>query len=300
MTWLAFLSLAKFGYYLGFVTFIGFNAMRVFLCSQRSLNLMYIVRWEEPLARWQWLTLGVALICALSVVPVSAGMLMDDGLSGITDSFMLQIAWESSVGMQEQGRLLALLLACISTLWMSMVQLQSRRKTRLVGLVLLTILALGFSFTLSGHTAEQDWLAKALVMLHVLMAGWWIGSFYPLLRLCDELSVSTLQSCLHRYGKQAMLWVGLLLSSGVALLLTLIVRTEGEINPVYLWVMGAKLTLVLVMLLFAAYHKWRLVPQLHTPQDCLRVKRSVQAEALVGMLVLLITALLTSSIGIAR
>lgn len=300
MAWLAVLSLAKLGYYLGVVSFIGMNAMRLFLRHGRSDNMTIHPDWHKPVLRAQWTGLFICFIGAVAVVPLSAGMLLDEGLSGMTDSLMLQISWESTIGEQTQLRLLAIVMALVCTGWGSKVYTGANTSLTWLCAWFITAGVFAASFTFSGHTAEATWLAKLLVALHVLMAGWWLGSLYPLIRLCRLDDVAILQKQLHAYGNQAALWVGILLVSGAALLALLLLNVTGKVNAIYLVVMGVKLTLVVIMLCFAAYHKWRLVANLKATRDCQKVKKSIIAEGVTGTLVIAITAILTSSIGIAH
>ena len=300
MGWLSLLSIAKVAYYLGVVSFIGMNAMRLFLRYGRSNDLTVHTDWHKPVLRAQWVSLFISLLGASAVVPLSAGMLLDDGFSGMTDSLMLQISWQSSIGIQTQFRLLALLMAMLCTVWGSKIYTGTNTSLAWVCSWLLTCALFAASFTFSGHTAEANWPAKLLVALHVLMAAWWLGSLYPLIRLCRLEDVELLRRQLHAYGNQAALWVGLLLVSGAALFALLLLNVRGEVNTDYLLVMGCKLVLVAVMLGFAAYHKWYLVANLSSTGDCQKVKTSIIAETLVGLLILGVTATLTSSFGIAH
>ena len=300
MGWLSLLSIAKVAYYLGVVSFIGMNAMRLFLRYGRSNDLTVHTDWHKPVLRAQWVSLFISLLGASAVVPLSAGMLLDDGFSGMTDSLMLQISWQSSIGIQTQFRLLAILMAMLCTVWGSKIYTGSNTSLAWVCSWLLTSALFAASFSFSGHTAEASWLAKLLVTLHVLMAAWWLGSLYPLIRLCRLEDVELLRRQLHAYGNQAALWVGLLLVSGAGLFALLLLNVRREVNTDYLLVMGCKLVLVAVMLGFAAYHKWYLVANLTFSEDRYKVRKSIVGEAYIGTLVIVITAILTSSFGIAH
>ena len=298
MGWLALLSLAKFGFYLGVIGFIGITSM-LWLFHRHYTSCI-----PDSFAGSQLRVLGVSLVIsivgALVVVPLNAGLLMDDGVIGITDRFMLQITWESTIGEQARARFTALVMMVIGVIG-AFVQTNNLNWPRnFKAFLLLTTGVISWSFTQSGHTATTSVLAQGLITLHVVMAGWWVGSFYPLLRLCHLAEPAPLRHTLQQYGKQAMVWVSALLLSGTALLILLILNVDGELNSTYLMVMAGKLVLVCVMLGFAAYHKWRLVKALETVQDCLRAKKSIISEAVVGLLVLATTATLTSSFGIAH
>lgn len=296
MSWLILLSLAKFCFYTGVLNFIGIAAMvRLFADS-------YYSQPENPLPgryfRWLVVSLILSILGAVATVLLNAGMLMDNGLAGIADPLMLQIVWESSIGQQALARCAALLLMILCTAW-AVARRSLIGSKALSGMMIVSIGVAGWSFTQSGHTAAAGGLEQILVALHVIVAGWWLGSFYPLITLCNLKEPATLKLTLHQYGKQAALLVSVLLLSGSALLL-LLMNVTSEVNTNYLWVMGSKLLLVTIMLCFAAYHKWVLVRELATPADCLNVKRSIIREAVVGVGVLTVTATLTTNFSIAH
>lgn len=298
MVWLTLISLAKCSFYVGIISFIGITAMRRLIRNRYSVQALSTV--HKGLMRWLWATLLLSIIGALAIVPLNAGMLLDEGFIGIIDPIMLQITWESSIGEQTLARCIALVLVAICIVWQGQTPLQANYSPALTGLILLTIGTLGWSFTQSGHTATATGLEQLLLAIHIVMAGWWVGSFYPLIALCNLQEPAPLKQTLHHYGKQAAIWVGTLLLSGGLLLLLLIMGVSAEVNTTYLWVMGIKLVLVTMMLCFAAYHKWYLVASLATAQDCKKVKQSIIAEAAIGFLVLGVTATLTSSFGISH
>ncbi len=301
MGWLALLSLARLCFYLGIFGFIGLAAMRGLFSSHFSVTHPGIS--DRRLFRCQWYLLGLSVVGVAAIVPLNAGMMLDEGLTGLTDPLMLQIAWQSTIGEQTFARAVALVLVFVFTVWMSRSKAGAWSLLLKTGLVI-TAMVIGWSFTRSGHSAATSVVAQLCVAVHVVMAGWWVGSFYPLIRLCrlatETSQYEALRNTLHAYGNQAALWVGLLLFSGGVLLTLLILNVSGEVNTIYLWVMGVKLLLVCVMLSFAAHHKWKLVGSIASMQDCDKVRKSISTEAVVGVLVLAVTATLTNSIGIAH
>lgn len=298
MAWLTLLSIAKFAFYTGIISFIGITAMRWLIRASYSAEALHTL--HKPLITWLWGSLLLSVIGALAIIPLNAGMLLEDGVAGMTDSLMLQITWESSIGEQALARCIALLLIAVCLFWQAKTRAQAGWSAPFWGLILLTVGVISWSFTLSGHTAAATGLEQLLVAVHVIMAGWWVGSFYPLIKLCSLKEPVALKRTLHQYGKHAVFFVGLLMLSGASLLLLLLLNVSSEVNSTYLWVMGGKLTLVIIMLCFAAYHKWYLAANLHTAADCVKIKHSIIAEATFGVLVLGVTATLTSSVGIAH
>ena len=297
MVWLTLLCAARFCFYTGVFSFIGIAAMRGLFTSRFPDDHPGIA--DKHLRRVQWATLCLSTLGTLAVVPLNAGMLLDDGMTGICDPLMLQIVWNSTIGEQTLGRAAALILVLVFTLWMTRCKSGPWPPLLKAGIVV-TVSVIGWTFCLSGHSTATSVIAQLCVTVHVVMAGWWIGSFYPLLRLCQTQRAEALRQTLHDYGNQAVIMVGLLLFSGGVLLTLLLLNVTSTVNSLYLLAMGGKLTLVCVMLCFAAYHKWQLVNRIESDGDCEAIKKSITAEALTGLLVLAVTATITSAIGIAH
>lgn len=296
MDWLILLSLVRLFFYFGVFSFMGYVAM-LGLFNKHATQINPFTS-ENGLMGWLWCSFFISLVGMTAVVPLNAGMLLDEGLSGVIDPLMLQLVWNSAIGEQTLARGIALSLVLVILIWINQRKRQGG-SSALVFSVLFTSAVIGWSFTRSGHSATTSLAAQLCIALHVMMAGWWIGSLYPLIRLSRTEHAKALQLALQAYGKQAVVWVGILLMSGGILITLLLLNVSSTVNNVYLWVMAAKLTLVCGMLCFAAYHKWKLVGRIETRQDCIAVRKSITAEALIGVLVLMVTATLSNSIGIA-
>ena len=154
------------------------------------------------------------------------------------------------------------------------------------------------SYTLAGHTTEIQprWLLAALLLLHLLVAAFWIGSLVPLasaaLRDGPEAAV-----LVEAWSRLAMIAVPVLIAAGGLLAWWTLGRVRELFASSYGWALLAKLALVAVLLGFAAWHRWRLTPDLAAgrPGAGRRLARSIALEAVVALLVLYAAAELVST-----
>ncbi len=239
---------------------------------------------------------GVVLGLVFSSIDflLQVGSFAESGFSGMWDKMYMEILWQSGVGITYKLRLaggFGLLVLLIAIRFKSVL-------TKPVAYTYLAVsLLIAASFTWIGHTAEQaTWVRSALV-LHIFIAMWWVGFLYPLRVCCQALTGDELKKLMHEFGKQASYLVALLLVAGVAIsyvlegsFTTLFTSTHGNILLV-------KLGAVAAILAIAAYHKLRLVPSLTDHQSALTLKRSISIEMGIALLILIITAALSTLAG---
>ena len=111
------------------------------------------------------------------------------------------------------------------------------------------------------------------------------------------MAVQPLRQLMHRFGLIAMGLVGVLLVCGFILAYQLIGSFSELISTPYGLMLLVKLGLVDIILAFATWHKWRLVPQLTDQPAVRRLQRSIRWEALVGLCILGVTVLLSTTVG---
>ena len=173
----------------------------------------------------------------------------------------------------------------------------SQQNTLVILLFGLSAVLWAVSFNLIGHTTELNLIARFLLSLHGFIALLWIGSLLPLWQACRCLAVKPLQQLMQRFGELIMGLVILLLVCGGVLAYQLLGSFSALFGTPYGQMMLLKVLLVALLLGFAAWHKWRRVPQLNQPSDVDRLRRSIQLEGLVGLGVLAVTVLLTTAVG---
>jgi putative copper export protein len=150
------------------------------------------------------------------------------------------------------------------------------------------------SFAFEGHTASsetQTTLGTGALLIHVMAVHWWLGALYPLLVLVQSAEPARLGAAVEAFGRRAIWIVAALLVGGS---IVLAILTGGELNLAnpYQQRFLLKLVLVAVLLSLAALNKLRLTPLLRRDPGNGRAKlhRSIKAEILVGLFILVTTA----------
>jgi copper transport protein len=154
------------------------------------------------------------------------------------------------------------------------------------------------AFPLAGHmaAAEPGWAATPALVLHVGLAAFWLGAFWPLLRLLRGDPAAAVP-VVERFSRAATIAVPLLLATGIFL------ATRQLASPSALWagryglLLSLKLALVVGLLALAARNRRRLTPALAAgmPGAARRLRRSIVAEIACAGLVLLVTAHLSTT-----
>ena len=103
---------------------------------------------------------------------------------------------------------------------------------------------------------------------------------------------------MQRFGELAIVFVAVLILSGLYLLLQLLESPIELISTPYGITLILKLAGVSALLFLGALNKMRLVPNLKNNIGVSNLKRSIQYEIYVAFVVLIITAYLTTLIGI--
>ncbi len=250
-------------------------------------------------------TRGVLAGCCLGLVTavvyflVRVGEFAASGLSGMTDPVFIEILWQSPEGSALVGKaagFVALILA-LALSFRAAIQPGSRRLYAAIVLYIGGAAAIAYTFSFTGHSANLGSLGSAAIALHVLAALWWAGALYPLWKATGRLAAGPLQVVLHRFGQIAAGVVLMVVVAGGTLLYLLIGSRIGEVTLGYALGLGAKLSLVVLLFLLAAYHKWVAVPRLSRPGGTARFQRSLIAEVATALAILAATAILSTALG---
>ena len=232
---------------------------------------------------------------------IQVGAFTENGLSGMFDPGMISLLWDTPIGTSTTYRvagIIALLLTFLVATSSFAVSLKSTGLSiALSSSYLIGAGISGLSFNLVGHTAETSLVTRLLASLHVLAALWWVGSLYPLWRSCHTHDLHELQRLMRHFGRAAIAVVLLLIAAGVILILQLVGSVQAMIGTPYGLSLCTKLILVAVILLLAAHHKWRLVPELVTASSAQTLRRSIAREGAIAIAILLVTALLSTVFG---
>ncbi|RVU85593.1 hypothetical protein EOL70_06480 [Leucothrix sargassi] len=265
--------------YLGLAMSIGGLFIR-FLTDEQAAFKRFVLSYMQ---------LGV--VVSLSALAINffaqVGHFAEAGWQGVIDPLYIALMWDSSVGDSVLLRALALIMLVLSASFI----------TRLWFVPILCAALLAGSFALTGHTTDHTIIVRSLLSVHVLIGLLWVGSLYPLWQSCNTLESARLKHLMQQFGNIAAVLVAILLCSGVVIAWQLVGSFSALFMSTYGQLLLLKVTAVTMMLGLAALHKWRLVPMLSDSQTANHLKRSILLEALIGLLVLTFTALLTTITG---
>ncbi|WP_431302278.1 CopD family protein [Sediminicoccus sp. BL-A-41-H5] len=141
------------------------------------------------------------------------------------------------------------------------------------------------SYAAMGHSTlyrpRQE--LSALVTLHLLAVGFWIGSLPLLIRAARAGEAPLIAA----WSRAAIAMVAVVVLAGGIAAVLLVPRWGLLFAAWYGWAMIAKLALVLGLIALAAWHKLRLTPALEAGGEAARehLARSIRAEAILALLV---------------
>ena len=268
--------IAKFTLYLGVL-----GASGVVFCA-----LIFSIEKWKPLA---FGFTALAFFASIFSFLLKAVALTGDH-TGMTDPEMLSLLWET-----QSGTVLFLQLAGLSTLLLGLL-LGTRVKwlTAAGGLLAL------YAFVTTGHVADRDnWFFTAILFLHLLVAAFWIGILTPLRRLSSQKDTLDAAAKLgERFGSFATIVVPVLIIAGVIMTWQLIGSVSAMISTSYGLALLLKIAVVAVLLGLAAANKLRFVPVMLSGDFTAgqRLSRSIQLEWIAVLLILFVTAILTSTL----
>lgn len=151
------------------------------------------------------------------------------------------------------------------------------------------------SVAFNGHASAASPAAGLVAMIHVTAIAWWVGSLWLLRYVCNTASAEDVAAVVTRFSKHAVLIVAALVATGSGLIWTLIDFSKSPLFQAYEWMLVLKLAFVAVVLLLAAYNKFRLTPWLRTHASAAKSLRlAIAAELGVIACVLVVTAVLTT------
>jgi copper resistance protein D len=152
------------------------------------------------------------------------------------------------------------------------------------------------SFAFSGHAAGVGPVDGSVAIVHVSLAGWWLGSLYFLRRACLNSQIDRVVTVVTRFSTMALILTGVLVIAGLVLVMILVDFSKDPWLSPYGWILATKLSVVAILLAVAAYNRRRLTPRLlardGTAMTALR--STINIELLLIGLVLTITAILTT------
>ncbi len=156
--------------------------------------------------------------------------------------------------------------------------------------------------TLGGHASgATSWLALAVVndWLHQVAVAFWIAGVVGLVILAvGRASEATGAKIVRRFSPLAVVAVIVIVVTGTVSAIDRLPTLSDLWSTAYGWALVAKIALLVPLIGFGAYHRYRVLPDLETPgqrtRDFSRLKRSAGAEVAVMALVLVAAGALTT------
>lgn len=282
--------ISKWVIYLSVAAVIGGTLMQYLIKGQPNLGI--------SVAKYTGLGAVLGLIAVSINYFAQVGAFAESGLMGIFDAQMHAFLWPTQVGQTVLWRLIGFGLMIVA----SGLLLHKNRyiKTFSAVLAILSCLLIAVTFTFIGHSTELGLLAQGLILIHVLIIGSWIGAFYPLWKLCSTDDNIVIKNVMDTFGRLGIVIVILVLLSGMGMVWMLFDSPTELFSSDYGIAVTIKLCLVAIILLIAAWHKLVLVPKLTIANPSLakqKLQKSIGLEALIAVLILATTAVLSSVLG---
>jgi putative copper resistance protein D len=231
---------------------------------------------------------------------IQVGAFSEEGVSGMFDTDMIGFLWKSEIGDSVLWRLFAFVILGGALFYGNFnfrYQTFSLKNTIFTCLYVVAIFCIAYSFTFVGHSTDIGGVAKWLIAFHIITMTWWIGSLYPLWLSCKLLQPPALYKLMCLFGQIAMFMVGLLIVCGIGLLLLFFETPLELFTTQYGQAILLKLIFVASILLIAAYHKYHLVEEVQEEATCHKLQKSIRNEMLFAVIILAITAVLSSVLG---
>lgn len=238
------------------------------------------------LARARWLTLA-AFVLVLAHQVIEGARLAGDW-NGMIDADTQRGNWHRSPGVS------ALVCAAGLAIAYAGCRLRSSR-----GRVLRILGAFGvvLSFALTGHTtgAGVSPLVRILLVVHVSIVSYWLGSIVALLSLTRVTTTPALYNVSMAFSASAVWIVPAILPLGVGVVVGL-VPSLASLRNAYGALLATKFTGFALLLSLAAFNRWRAVPALQEASlPATRLfQRALKAEYALLIGVLSVTTAMTS------
>ncbi len=289
-TWSLIIILSKAIFYAGLASIAGCTFLCLPLALSNSAKNRYMCQLQQRVVP--------LLILVQIAVPVwfiaKTGAFSESGLLGAVDPFMLEVIWDSPIGDVALVRLLSISIAILTLLLF----LKAKINSVVMRTFLLLSLGIGiYSFMLMGHVSEKTIFEKLILSFHVAIMAWWFGSLMPLKLVTEHFPLHQAQKVMLSFGKKAEYLVFVLILLGFYMFLDIFTKWEQIFNTNYGIAFLTKLTIVCLLLLVAARHKFFLVPKLSNQKELKKLERSINIEIVLASFLFIVTAGITSVVG---
>lgn len=230
--------------------------------------------------------LGGALLVMLQV-PLTAARMAGE-FAGMRDASLLRLALHASHAAAAAAVLLSGLLLLAAGLL-----LRRAQPAALLGAAVAVCAP-----TLTGHTSvhPQRLLLAPLLIVHVLIGAFWLGSLWPLCLTVRLERAEVAAAALQRFSKLASWLVPCIALAGLGMAY-LLIKDKSVLARPYGLMLLAKLAVFGLLMGLAALNRWRFTPALSAAAPAAArsaLQRSILAEYLLIAAVLVMTATLTT------
>lgn len=257
------LALARGAWFAAVMILFGASLLAALLRARLQIAL------ELP---WRAAIVGVALASGAAWLTLAAGEMAGTAPDTATISATL------TTTLFGQAMAARLLLLC------ALLILRGPRVTALLAGLALALPAL------TSHAAATSPVGFSAIgitvdAVHLLSAGFWIGGLAALAVLFARREPQIV-AALGVFSDRAMVAVLLLVMTGLINATQILLGEKGADAPSYLWILGAKLALVAVMLVLATINRFHLMPALQTGP----IARNAALELGIGLVVATLAA----------
>jgi putative copper export protein len=237
---------------------------------------------------------GALLVVALpasmaKILAMSASMAGD--ASGLFDPALTGMILQTGEGPAVLARLCGLALLCASVI--------ARRPPATTALLGALLAATSFAWVGHVHTLESPSLWTAVLAVHLVGVGFWLGALMPLWLIARRADSAVTAAAAARFGGAAVVIVGILAVAGVSLLCVLLQNPSELRSSGYGRLALCKIASVSLLLSLAALNRLRLTPRMraHDASAAEAFGRSVLVEMVMALIILCITAAMTTLTG---
>jgi putative copper resistance protein D len=232
----------------------------------------------------------VAVVASVAKVLALSGSMSDD-VAGMVDASFVGMILHAGEGRASGMRLVGLSVCAA-------VMFATRLTDRVAALG--ALLAAG-SFAAVGHVhaLKPDAGATLLLLVHLWCGAFWLGALWPLLQVARDGDGAQIARVAARFGNIALFLVAALIAAGVFMLFRLLGSMSALWAGAYGRMLSVKLLLVAALLCAAALNKLHLTPRLAAgdAKAGLSLRRSIRTELAAAVMILLVTAALTTFAG---
>jgi copper transport protein len=215
----------------------------------------FFLTWFAGGARPMRRFIAGASVAGFVAALLSLGLLGADALDLGLISLAEPKVWATALSTSYALTVLFASLAVLAALW----ALYSRTPGGPRVASALAMLGAGLALASSGHaaTADPQWLMRPAVFVHAMAVAFWIGALAPLAGLFASRD-PVARPALRRFSAIIPYTLAALLAAGIVLAIVQVGHFPALVSTAYGRVLLVKLVLVALLLILAAFNRWRL------------------------------------------